>query len=71
MRGSDDFFHNRMNQKIDLRHPPAMLAWHMPRQEIEVSLAKLLDAGLSKAGRPCQMIEAHTNFPVSKVIYVQ
>jgi len=26
MRGSDDFFHSRIDQMIDLRHPLAVLA---------------------------------------------
>ncbi len=39
MRGSDDFFHSRIDQIIDLRHPLAVLASHMPWQEIETSLA--------------------------------
>ncbi len=30
MRGSDDFFHSRIDQTIDLRHPLAVLASHMP-----------------------------------------
>jgi len=29
MRGSDDFFHSRIDQMIDLRHPLAVLASHM------------------------------------------
>ena len=37
MRGSDDFFHSRIYQMIDLRHPLAVLASHMPWQEIEAS----------------------------------
>jgi hypothetical protein len=37
MRGSDDFFHSRIDQMIDLRHPLAVLASHMPWQEIEAS----------------------------------
>jgi IS5 family transposase len=42
MRGSDDFFHSRIDQMIDLRHSIAVLASHMPWQEIEASLAKQL-----------------------------
>ena len=42
MRGSDDFFHSRIDQMIDLRHPLAVLASHMPWQEIEASLVKQL-----------------------------
>lgn len=35
----DDFFRSRIDQMIDLRHPLAVLASHMPWQEIEASLA--------------------------------
>jgi transposase, IS5 family len=37
---TDDFFRNRLDQMIDLRHPLAVLANRMPWQEIEVSLAQ-------------------------------
>jgi IS5 family transposase len=37
---TDDFFRNRLNQMIDLRHPLAVLANRMPWQEIEASLAQ-------------------------------
>jgi IS5 family transposase len=33
MRSSDDFFQRRNDQMIDLRHPLAVLASHMPWQE--------------------------------------
>ncbi len=36
---TDDFFRNRLDQLIDLRHPLAVLANRMPWQEIETSLA--------------------------------
>ena len=36
---TDDFFRNRLDQMIDLRHPLAVLANRMPWQEIEASLA--------------------------------
>ena len=36
---TDDFFLNRLDQLIDLRHPLAVLANRMPWQEIEASLA--------------------------------
>ncbi len=35
---TDDFFRNRLDQLIDLRHPLAVLANRMPWQEIEASL---------------------------------
>jgi len=35
----DDFFRNRLDQVIDLKHPLAVLASRMPWQEIEASLA--------------------------------
>ena len=34
----DDFFRNRLDQMIDLRHPLAVLANRMPWQEFEASL---------------------------------
>ncbi len=34
-----DFFRNRLDQMIDLRHPLAVLANRIPWQEIEASLA--------------------------------
>ena len=37
---TDDFFRNRLDQMIDLRHPLAVLATRMPWQEIEASLAQ-------------------------------
>jgi len=37
---TDDFFRNRLDQMIDLRHPLAVLANRMPWQEIEASLAR-------------------------------
>ena len=37
---TDDFFRNRLDQMIDLRHPLAVLANRMPWQEIEASLAQ-------------------------------
>lgn len=37
---TDDFFRNRLDQMIDLRHPLAVLASRMPWQEIEASLAQ-------------------------------
>ncbi len=36
---TDDFFRNRSDQLINLRHPLAVLANRMPWQEIEASLA--------------------------------
>jgi IS5 family transposase len=36
---TDDFYRNRLDQLIDLRHPLAVLANRMPWQEIEASLA--------------------------------
>ena len=37
---TDDFFRNRLDQMIDLRHSLAELAHCMPWQEIEASIAK-------------------------------
>lgn len=47
---TDDFFRNRLDQMIDLRHPLAVLASRMPWQEIEASLAQRW-ARQVKAGR--------------------
>ena len=55
MRGSDDFFHSRIDQMIDLRHPLAVLALHMPWKEIEASLAKQLAREVKK-GRSIQEV---------------
>ncbi len=37
---TDDFFRNRLDQMIDLRHPLAVLANRMPWQEIKACLAR-------------------------------
>lgn len=37
---TDDFFRNRLDQMIDLRHPLAVLANRMPWQEIEASFGQ-------------------------------
>ena len=47
---TDDFFRNRLDQMIDLRHPLAVLANRMPWQEIEASLAQRW-ARQAKAGK--------------------
>jgi transposase, IS5 family len=39
MSMTDDFFRNRLDQMIDLRHPLAVLANRMPWQEMQASLA--------------------------------
>ena len=60
----DDFFRNRLDQMIDLRHPLAVLANRMPWQEIEASLAQRW-ARQAKAGKK---IEGFDLFgPVSAV----
>ena len=46
-----DFFRNRLDQMIDLRHPLAVLANRMPWQEIEASLAHLFAAKCALARR--------------------
>ncbi len=48
MRGRDDFFPSRIDQTIDLRHPLAVLASHMPWQAIEASLGKQLAREVKK-----------------------
>jgi len=35
----DDFFHSRLDQMIDLRRPLAVLAAHIPWQELEAWVA--------------------------------
>ncbi len=47
MRESDDFLNSRIDQMIDLRHSLAVLASHMPWQEIEASLAKADFSGVT------------------------
>ena len=59
-RGSDDLFHSRIDQMIDLRHPLAVLASHMPWQEIEASLAKQLAREVKK-GRSIQALCVNIN----------
>ena len=54
---TDDFFRNRLDQLIDLRHPLAVLANRMPWQEIEAidmfgATQITAGAGVSNAGRP-------------------
>ena len=46
-----DFFRNRLDQMIDLRHPLAVLANRMPWQELEASLAHRF-ARQVRAGMP-------------------
>jgi hypothetical protein len=38
MSMTEDFFRNRLDQLIDLRHPLGVLSNRMPRQQIEASL---------------------------------
>lgn len=40
---SDDFFRNRLEQMIDLRHPLAVLSKRMPWEQIENNLAPLFE----------------------------
>ena len=39
-QGRESHFRNRLDQMIDLRHPLAVLAKHVPWQEIEACLAQ-------------------------------
>lgn len=39
MSRTDDFFRSRLDQMIDLRKPLAVLATHIPWQELEASVA--------------------------------
>ena len=60
----DDFFRNRLDQMIDLRHPLAVLANRMPWQEIEASLAQRW-ARQVKAGKKIEDLDLFG--PVSAV----
>jgi hypothetical protein len=53
---TDDFFCNRLDQMIDLRHPLAVLANRMPWQEIEASLVQRL-ARQVKAGKKIEDLD--------------
>jgi hypothetical protein len=46
---TDDFFRSRIDHMIDLRHPLAVLASHMPWQELEARVAHLF-ARKARAG---------------------
>jgi IS5 family transposase len=59
-----DFFRNRLDQMIDLRHPLAVLSNRMPWQEIEASLAHLF-ARQVRAGKK---IEDSDLFGTTEVI---
>lgn len=62
---TDDFFRNRLDQMIDLRHPLAVLANRMPWQEIEAFLAQRW----ARQVKACKTIEDLDLFgPVSAVI---
>ena len=61
---TDDFFRNRLDQMIDLRHPLAVLANRMPWQEIEASLAQRW-ARQVKAGKKIEDLDLFG--PVSAV----
>jgi IS5 family transposase len=62
---TDDFFRNRLDQMIDLRHPLAVLAKRMPWQEIEASLAQRW-ARQVKAGKKIEDLDLFG--PVSGVV---
>jgi transposase, IS5 family len=59
---TEDFFHGRLDQMNDLRHPLAGLSTHMPWQEIEASLAGVI-ARKVKAGKKVE--DPQTTFLVS------
>jgi hypothetical protein len=61
---TDDFFRNRLDQMIDLRHPLAVLANRRPWQEIEASLAQRW-ARQVKAGKKIECLDLFG--PVSAV----
>jgi IS5 family transposase len=50
MSDTADFFRNRLDQMIDLRHPLVVSACRMPQQELEASIAHLF-AKAVRAGR--------------------
>jgi IS5 family transposase len=51
-----DYFSNRLDQMIDLRHPLAVLTNRMPWQEIEASLARLF-AGQVRADKKIEDLD--------------
>ena len=61
---TDDFFRNRLDQMIDLRHPLAVLANRMPWQEIEAFLSQRWARPL-KAGKKIEDLDLFG--PVSAV----
>lgn len=56
MSQTEDFFRGRLDQRIDLRLPLAVLSSHMPWQEIEASLAGQLTRKV-RAGKRLQDID--------------
>ena len=60
---TDDFFSNRLDQMIDLRHSLAVLANRMPWQEIEASLAQRW-ARQVKAGKKIEDLDFFGQFSV-------
>jgi hypothetical protein len=54
MSMADDFFRNRLDQMIALRHPLAVLANRMPCQEIEGTLAHRLARLVSSGKKQAQ-----------------
>lgn len=62
---TDDFFRNRLDQMIDLRHPLAVLANRMPWQEIEASLAQRW-ARQVKAGKKIEDLDLLSFFGIKE-----
>lgn len=57
---TEDFFRSRIDQMIDLRHPLAVLALHMPRQDIETRVTQVFARkGRSRPGRTPAPHAAH------------
>lgn len=65
MADTPDFFRNRLDQMIDLRHPLAQLADRMPWQALEAAIAHRF-ARQAKAGQRVKEIDLFG--PVTQVV---
>ena len=65
MADTPDFFRNRLDQMIDLRHPLAQLASRMPWQELEAAIAQRF-ARQAKAGHKIKDVDLFG--PVTRVV---
>ena len=65
MAHTPDFFRNRLDQMIDLRHPLAQLASRMPWQELEAAIAHRF-ARQAKAGKKIKDVDLFG--PVTQIV---